>query len=103
MRSLHQQPAQVQVPFLGDAQLRLALARFAALRPQAHLAAHVAAFLKPAAIFQRQHERQSDPGSDSADLLHKSGFRILFPGDLLDVPVAFPDLRAHRFDLLQQR
>src|SRR5712691_12323259 len=85
MRSLYQQRAQISVPLLGDAQLRLALPRFALLGPQAHVAAHVAALLKALAILHRQHKRQSDQGSYSAHLRKESGFRILDPGDLLDM------------------
>src|SRR4029434_5881176 len=43
VRRLHQQRAQVDIALLADPQLRLALAGFALLGPQAHIAAHVPA------------------------------------------------------------
>lgn len=82
MSPLHQHLPQVNIPFFGDSQLWLILARTAPLRPHAYVAADVPALLEPRFIFQRQYESESDQRSDSLHLLQESGFRIALPGDL---------------------
>ena len=59
LRTLHQQLPQHTVAAFGDAQLRRALARVAALRPQSHAGTGVPAAPQPLRIVvQVQHERQ---------------------------------------------
>ena len=83
LRSLYQQLPQISVAFFADRQLRRTFPRFAPLRPQPHIAAHIPAALEPILVLHRQHERQSDQCPHSAYLLQEFRFRIFCPGDLL--------------------
>ena len=84
VRSLHQHRLQIGIALLADSQLRLALARIAAPRPQPHIAADIPTLLESILILDSEYEGQCDQWSHSAHLLQECRFRIILPGDLLD-------------------
>src|SRR5215472_316296 len=102
VRSLHQQRPQVRVALLGDSQLRLALPRIAAPRPQAYITANIPALLESVLIFDSKYECQSDQRPDSLDLLQECRFRIILPGDLLNFTITVFDPLGQRFHFFQQ-
>lgn len=65
MCSLHQHRPQIGITLLGDSQLRLALARIAAPRPQPDITADITTFLESALVVDRENESQSDQRSRS--------------------------------------
>ena len=99
MRSLHQHLPQIHIAFLRDPQLRLLLARFAPLRPQAYIATYIPALLEALLVFHRQHECQSDQWSHSFDL-RRSSVSGYCPRAICSSSLAGPDLLCQGFHLL---
>jgi hypothetical protein len=75
----------------------LALSRIAAPRPQPHITADIPTLLESTLILDSEYEGQSDQRPNSAHLLQECRFRIILPGDLLDLAITVFDLLCYRF------
>jgi hypothetical protein len=103
MRTSHQQPSQHDIAGFGNAQLRLALARFILFRHQAHIGPYLPALGKSRGVFDRQQKCHRGERSDAFDLLSQCRVRVLASGQGLHLCVVRADLCGQRSHLLDQR
>src|ERR1700727_1344257 len=109
MRSTHvvgtldQQATEIDVASLGDAELRISVARLAASWPQAQVAANIATSLEPFLAPQRQDIRQCRELADTVDLDQRLRLRILRFSEALDGAIVMLDLHRHLRNLFEHR
>src|ERR1700742_904562 len=99
--TLHQQAAKVDVPRLGDAELRISLSGLTPFRPQAEIATYIATSLETFFVSQGQDIRQRRELAHSIHLEERLGFRIFLLSQLLDRLVVLFDLHRHVCDLME--
>src|SRR5260370_587793 len=91
MRALHQQLSHVRIPFLGDAQLRPAIARLSPPGPQSEVGAGIPAPAESMRVVHRQHIRQCGQGPHSVHLLQQLYLPVRTLPPLLGLFVVLPD------------
>src|SRR5258708_6947822 len=99
--ALDQQRTQVDVASLGDAELRVAVARLAASRPQAEITAHIATSLEAFLAAQRQDIGQRRELADPIYLDQRLCLRILRLRESFYGAVVLLDLQRHCSDLFE--
>ena len=94
MRALHQQFSHIRIAFLGNPQLRPAIARLSPTGPQPKVGAGISAAAESIRVVHREHIGQRGECAHSMHLLQRLGLRISTVAYALDLLVVFPDAFA---------
>src|ERR1700733_10369472 len=101
--TLHQQAAEVDVPSLGDTELRISLSGLTPFRPQAEIATHIATSLETFFASQGQDIGQRRELANPIDLEKRLCLAIFRLNQLLERVMVLFDLHRHACDLLTRR
>src|SRR5215216_3045098 len=102
MGAAYQKLPEQSVASLGDAFLRIALARLVLARHETQISAHGATRPEPRRIFEGEHEGQGCERPYPVYLLQKLRLRVELARHALQLTVVLLDVSRHRGDSLEQ-